>query len=84
MEKEQLVFSVAKNPLFDIPISDINHCSSTRNDVGIRFNQYDGVSAEGSDLLVEMRFAAPSAEVASEFKKGISSKVCVVGKMFCF
>ncbi len=86
LNRDQLEFLVDGHPCFDIPVSDIAQCSSNRNDFSVRLHQYDTISAEENDVLVEMRFSVPETNArlaalgndapAKNLEKLISDRVC--------
>jgi len=92
-----MIFNVAGKRAFGIPLTDVSRCSisntvSTKNDVSLEFHQYDTVTDEQGEQLIEMRFHVPNTgndaekTSAQEFHEKVLARADIVassGKGLC-
>ena len=51
-------FEVENQPCFEIPLQNVNHCTTAKNEVAVEFHQND----ECAVSLMEMRFHIPTTD----------------------
>eukprot|EP00211_Chloroparvula_japonica_P003182 CAMPEP_0119150820 /NCGR_PEP_ID=MMETSP1310-20130426/45420_1 /TAXON_ID=464262 /ORGANISM="Genus nov. species nov., Strain RCC2339" /LENGTH=534 /DNA_ID=CAMNT_0007143045 /DNA_START=40 /DNA_END=1641 /DNA_ORIENTATION=+ len=61
LQRASLCYKVDRKEAFDVPMSDIAQCTANRHEVAVQFHQYDNITTDDNDILMEMRlFVSPT------------------------
>lgn len=72
-----LNFEVDKNMAFEIPLTNVSHTTTNKNEVTLEFHQNDDAAVS----LMELRFHIPSElekDVVQDFYKNVMSKADII------